>query len=182
VKFIEQAAAVVKNGGIIAYPTEAVFGLGCDPFNEESVQRLLSIKKRPTQKGLIVIAASWEIIAPLVQPVEPTALAHAQSTWPGPFTWVFPASNKAPVWICGSHHTIAVRVTAHPIARTLCNALNAPLLSTSANISTHPPLRDMHSVLRVFRDQIDYILPGEVGSSTQPTSIRDVITGNIFRQ
>jgi L-threonylcarbamoyladenylate synthase len=181
-ELIDHAAAVVRNGGIIAYPTEAVYGLGCDPFNEEAVKRLLTIKHRPLEKGLILIANSWDILEPLVQTIEPIALASAKATWPGPFTWVFPANKKTPNWVCGPHHTIAVRVTAHPIARTLCAALNAPLVSTSANLANHPALRDAASVEHVFTGKIDYILTGDVDRNSHPTEIRDVLTGNFLRQ
>jgi L-threonylcarbamoyladenylate synthase len=183
-ELIDHAAAIIKSGGIIAYPTEAVFGLGCDPFNQKAVERLLEIKRRPSQKGLILIAANWNVLEPLVQMknIEPAAFARVQATWPGPFTWIFPANNHTPEWVCSPDHTIALRVTAHPIARTLCAALNAPLVSTSANFSNSPPLRDAASVQHIFGETLDYVLSGDVDHNLHPSEIRDVLTGNILRQ
>lgn len=182
---IARAVAVIKSGGVIAYPTEAVFGLGCDPFNRAAVDRLLHLKHRPLQqqkqKGLILIAADWLTVSHLIEPIEPALLARAQATWPGPFTWVFPAKSTVPEILCGPSHTIALRITAHPIARTLCTLLDAPLVSTSANFSHHPPLRDAKNVLHVFGNTLDYVLPGQVDPLARPTKVFDALTGKVLR-
>lgn len=179
---IKRAVNVLKEGGIVAYPTEAVYGLGCDPFNPAAVHHLLKIKQRPVYKGLILIAADWNDVASLVETVEPQKLAAAKQTWPGPYTWVFPASEIVPPWIRGQHDTVAIRITAHPIANSLCKAFGGPLVSTSANIAAEPPLKLLEEVRQQFIEQVDFILPGRVGGLLQPTEIRDVQTGKIIRE
>ncbi|HVV67589.1 MAG TPA: L-threonylcarbamoyladenylate synthase [Gammaproteobacteria bacterium] len=175
------AVEALQNGGIIAYPTEAVYGLGCDPLNQEAVLRLLVLKKRPVAKGLILIAATWEQLVPYVEPVSTEVMAKVLSTWPGPFTWLFPVSPKTPDWIRGEHRTVAVRVTAHPIACALCSHFARPMVSTSANITGQAPARDADSVNKMFAMGVEVIVQGEVGGLLQPTEIRDVVTGKILR-
>lgn len=179
---ITQAASILKNGGIIAYPTEAVYGLGCDPFNQTAVERLLNIKQREISKGLILIAASWEQVADLVKPIPDVRLAMVQATWPGPMTWLFPKSHLAPAWITGDHDTIAIRITAHLIAKNLCASFGSPIVSTSANIAQQPAARDAEAVEKIFGQKIDMILSGEIGRLKNPTEIRDVFTNNIIRR
>ena len=165
----------------MAYPTEAVFGLGCDPFHWFVVERILELKQRPPGKGLILIAADFEQLRPFVKPLPNRQMRIAFDSWPGPHTWLLPATAAVPPWICGDHDTVAVRVTAHPVAAALCNACNFALASTSANLSGRPPARNALGVRLRFGDQIDYILTGSVGSLSQPTPIRDLATGRIVR-
>lgn len=178
---IVKAVDFIQQGGVIAYPTEAVYGLGCDPFDEQAVKRLLQFKQRSIEKGLIVIAAKWEHVQDWVQPLSEDLLARAKMTWPGPFTWTFPASSLVPVWIRGDHTTVAIRLTAHPIARALCQQFNKPIVSTSANIANNPPARSAEEVLQIFNDKLDYVLAGALGGAARPTEIRDILTGNILR-
>ena len=132
-----EAADALRRGGVIAYPTEAVWGLGCDPFDESAVLRLLAIKQRPVEKGLILIAATLEQLKPLIDvaAVPTDRLADVLSSWPGPYTWVMPATAQAPRWITGQHRGIAVRVSQHPTVVGLCQAYGGALVSTSANLS-----------------------------------------------
>src|SRR5260221_11728463 len=95
----QRAAQIMQEGGIIAYPTEAVFGLGCDPLNEPAVMRVLRLKNRSPDKGVILIASSWQQLEPLVQHLPPDKLKKVLDTWPGPVTWVFPAADIVPIWI-----------------------------------------------------------------------------------
>ena len=132
---IDFAVKCLKQGKVIAYPTEAVYGLGCDPDNVDAVSRILQIKHRALDKGFILIASSWEQIQPLVMYLTPDLLTRVFATWPGPITWLFPASKQVPAWIRGNHDSVAVRVTAHPIARALCEQFGGPLISTSCNIA-----------------------------------------------
>jgi L-threonylcarbamoyladenylate synthase len=180
-KDINKAIAVLKQGGIIAYPTEAVFGLGCDPFNESAVLRILNIKNRSVDKGLILIAANWQQIENLVQPLEPSILQKAFATWSGPITWVFPTSNIVPAWIRGAYDSVALRVTSHPIARKICEDYGGPIVSTSANVEGRKPARTADEILEYFANKIDYIVPGKVGDLKQPTKIYDILTGKILR-
>lgn len=180
-KNIIAAGEILQKGGIIAYPTEAVYGLGCDPLNQQAVMRLLTLKKRSVNKGLILIAASVEQLMPYILPVEEAAMAQVLKTWPGPVTWLFPASEQVPEWIRGQHETVAVRVTDHPLASTLCYIFGGPIVSTSANVEGHPPALNAEQVNDIFPQDLDLVLTGEVGGLSKPTQIRDAITGQVLR-
>ena len=127
-----EAAHCLENGQLIAYPTEAVFGLGCDPRNEKAVRTLLSLKQRPASAGLILIGSSFEQFAPWVAQVPTGQLQVAESTWPGPVTWLFPRAPGVPDLVAGNHETIAVRITAHEPSRALCDAFGCALISSSS--------------------------------------------------
>lgn len=136
-----QAQITMAQGGVIAYPTEAVYGYGCDPFNEEAVERLLAIKERPWHKGLILIAADMDQLEPLLAPLTPEQLARLEDTWPGPNTWLIPdPEDLVPKIVKGVHGSVAVRVCGHPVARRLCEQWGGPIVSTSANRSGEPPV------------------------------------------
>jgi len=180
-KAITTAIKVLQSGGIIAYPTEAVFGLGCDPDNQAAVERLLQLKKREASKGLILIAASWDQVKCYTTKVAPEILQSVLKTWPGPFTWIFPASKKTPKWITGVYDSVAIRVSAHPIVQDLCNEFRGPIVSTSANIANHLPAKTIPDLLQQFPCGIDFIVPGGIGKEAKPTQIRDVLTGNLLR-
>ena len=178
---INDVVAELRLGSIIAYPTEAVYGLGCDPFNHNAVTQLLMLKKRSLEKGFILIASTWKQVASLTQPIDPKALARVFQSWPGPFTWVFPASSKVPSWIRGKHPTTAIRVTDHPIAKLLCHRFGGPIVSTSANREGENPIRNVRMFRMIFGKQINKILEGPLGLSHRPTEIRDAITGEVLR-
>lgn len=177
---LHRAARVLRDGGIIAYPTEAVYGLGCDPLNGDAVHRLLALKQRPVEKGLILIANRFEQLAPFILPVTDAIRARLEQTWPGPATWLLPANPATPTWLRGRHSSIAVRVTAHPLAAALCGAFGAPIVSTSANASGRPPARSaMQARLRC--PGIDLVLSGATGGLRRPTPIRDALSGELLR-
>ena len=171
---------MVNHGGIIAYPTESVYGLGCDPLNPEAVLRLLALKQRAIEKGLIVIAANIEQIAAYIDVNDEQLLAAARSTWPGPITWLLTPRDEIPDWLTGGHALLAVRITQHPVAAALCR-LTGPLVSTSANIHHRAPARTNLQVRRYFGRQLDTIVPGEVGGLRAPTEIRNGRTGETIR-
>ncbi|MCU7873197.1 MAG: threonylcarbamoyl-AMP synthase [Candidatus Thiodiazotropha sp. (ex Lucinoma borealis)] len=178
---LRQAARVITLGGLIAYPTEAVYGLGCHPLNFEAVTRLLALKQRPVTKGLILIADRIERLQPYIGKLPKSSMARIQQSWPGPTTWLIPAANNVPDWLTGQHATLAVRVTDHPIAAALCRAAGTPLVSTSANISQRPPARNPLQVrLRCGKD-VDLIVHGKTGGLKKPTSIKDAMSGCLFR-
>ena len=178
---LRQAARVIHAGGLIAYPTEAVYGLGCDPLNAAAVQRLLALKGRPMDKGLILIAADIEQLRPFLLPLSTADEATVRATWPGPVTWLLPARPETPRWLRGSHDTLAVRITDHPLAAALCRQLGHPLVSTSANRSGQPPARTPLAVRRQFGRIVDLIISGPLGGHERPTLIRDLTTGRILR-
>lgn len=179
---IVQAANVIQQGGIIAYPTEGVFGLGCDPLNPAAVARLLALKHRHPCKGIILIAHHWLVFKPFLSPQGfQRWQAIQEKANKEPCTWVLPTSTSTPVWIRGEHASIAIRVTTHPIAQALCRAAGFPIVSTSANKTGHPPFRDHLSVRLHFKSQLDYILAGKTGSLQKPTPIRDGLTRKLVR-
>src|SRR3989338_8238669 len=178
---IDLAVEQIKKGKVIAYPTEAVFGLGCDPFNIDAVSRILQIKHRALDKGFILIASSWEQIQPLVMYLQPDLLTRVFATWPGPITWLFPASKHAPFWITGNRDSIAVRVTAHPIAKALCEQFGGPIISTSCNKSGDPAARDIRSIQLTLSDTVDCVIDGPLGGRLRPSEIRDALTGEVIR-
>lgn len=179
---IATAVDVLNEERVIAYPTEAVFGVGCDPDSETAVMRLLELKQRPVDKGLILIAASYEQLKPYI---DDSMLTDAQREtifrWPCPVTFVFPASAATPRWLTGCFDSLAVRVTDHPLVVALCEAYGKPLVSTSANLSGLPPCRTVEEVRRQFGAEFP-IVPGETGGRLNPSEIRDALTGELFRQ
>ncbi len=174
---LQRAAHILKQGGIVAYATEYCFGLGCDPFNRNAVFRLLRLKHRPAKKGLIVLAASTEQLAPYATTLPASALA----SWPGPHTWLLPVRPGVPAWITGRHDKIALRVTAHAQTAALCRAAGMAIVSTSANRAGEVPARSEREVARRFGRLVDFILPGHVGTAMAPTPIRDALTGRLIR-
>jgi L-threonylcarbamoyladenylate synthase len=178
---LDLAAGWVRRGGLIAYPTEAVYGLGCDPMNGEAVRRLLELKARVEGKGLILIAAAWAQLEPYVHSLDPGRMAAIHATWPGPVTWLLPARSGTPHWLTGDHRTLAVRVTAHPLAAALCRRWGGPLVSTSANRAGRPPVRTALAVRRTFGARVDYLLVGPCGGGLRPSSVRDGQSGVVLR-
>ncbi|WP_279452137.1 Sua5/YciO/YrdC/YwlC family protein [Aeromonas dhakensis] len=182
-KEFELAVAALQHDGVIAYATEAVFGLGCDPDSEAAVQRLLAIKQRPVEKGLILIAAELAQLQDYIDLDQLTSeqLARVEASWPGPFTWIMPARPDTPAWLTGQFDTLAVRVTAHPQVQALCRAFGKPLVSTSANLTGEEPARRLADIGELLASQLAYILPGEVGGQTNPSEIKDARTGAVIR-
>ncbi|MCQ1058827.1 L-threonylcarbamoyladenylate synthase type 1 TsaC [Photobacterium sp. ZSDE20] len=181
---LSQVVAALRQQDVIAYPTEAVFGVGCDPDSETAVNKLLALKQRPIEKGLILIAANYEQLAPYI---DDSALSEEQkarifASWPGPVTWVMPTKPGVPRFLTGQFDTIAVRVTDHPQVQQLCLAFGKPLTSTSANLTGQEPGRTVADVEAQLGNQLSAILQGETAGRNNPSEIRDAITGNIFRQ
>lgn len=175
------AIQALHRGSVIAYPTESVYGLGCDPLCESAVLHLLALKKRAVNKGLLLIAADLMQIMPYIAAIPLDCMQKVLHTWPGPFTWVFPATKLVPAWIHGDHNTVAVRVTDHPIAKTLCADFGRPLVSTSANLEGQSPACTAQAVAEMFPVGIEVIVPGKVGELAKPTSIRDALSGSLIR-
>ena len=180
---IEQAVQSLRDGAVIAYPTEAVYGLGCDPLNEAAVARIWQLKQRPAAMGLILIAGVWSQLEPYVAELSPVQQQQLFATWPGPHTWIVPAKPSCPLWLTGGRDTIAVRVTDHVPSRALCQAYAGALVSTSANLHGQPPLRDAMEAERTFLgDGFAGVMRGELGQLAQPTTIRDLRSGEWVRR
>ncbi len=180
----EQTLRALQSGEVIAYPTEGVFGVGCDPDNPEAIEKLLQLKQRPVEKGLILIAASYQQLLPYIDETQLTEeqLQQVKATWPGPVTWVMPASDKVSQWVSGQFDTIAVRVTDHPLVQQLCNAYGKPLTSTSANLTGQPSCMTTEEVEQQLGDKLVAILRGATGGRNKPSEIRDARTLQVLRQ
>ena len=178
----ETVKSVLAGGGVITYPTEAVWGLGCNPWDQGAVQRILLIKRRPEQKGLILVAASQEQLAPLLEPLTEDQRRLLNQTWPGPVTWLIPDPNNwVPRWVRGQHTSVAVRVSAHPVVQELCHAWGKPLVSTSANRAGEPAHTTLMGVDAELGSEVDMVIKGETGPQASPSQIRDLLSGQVLR-
>jgi len=180
---LQSVVPALQGGAVVAYPTEAVWGLGCDPSNEVAVMKLLALKQRPVEKGMILVAATPEQLDGWVR-LDALAADRREavlSSWPGANTWIVPAGERAPRWITGAHAGIAVRVSAHPLVQALCRAWGGPLVSTSANLAGHPPARSRAQLDPALLQYLDGLLDGATGGLEQPTRIRVAATGEVLR-
>ncbi len=179
---LRYVANAVASGGIVAYPTEAVWGLGCDPDNPDAVLRLLRLKQRDWRKGLILVAASMVQFEPYLSALSAAQRQQLALSWPGPTTWLVPHNGSVGIGLCGNNSSVALRVSAHPVVQALCNLCGGPLISTSANRDGLPPARDRLTVQRYFGDAVDAHAPGALGGASQPSEIRDLLSGKIIRR
>ena len=177
------ALAALRRGGVIAYPTEGVWGLGCDPRDQAAVLRLLALKQRDVAKGLILIASSEAQLAGFIDTAShaESQLVDVRASWPGPNTWIMPAAASAPRWITGDHAGIAVRVTAHPGVIALCAAFGGAIVSTSANRAGMPAAGAFAALDPAVLAGVDGVLEGETGGLERPSAIRDARTGAVLR-
>ncbi len=178
---VRRAADVVRGGGVVAYPTEGVWGLGCDPDNAEAVHRILRIKRRPVSKGVILIAADINMLEPFLRGINASQRALLTHSWPGAVTWLIPNNGTAANWITGGSDRLAVRVTAHPIAAALSRACGGPLVSTSANPGGFPAAVSLIKVKAYFGVSLDDYLPGRVGRPGRASEIRDLLSERVIR-
>lgn len=179
---IKVATQSLSAGGVIAYPSEAVWGLGCDPFNHDAVSRLLALKQRPVGKGLILVASSIEQFAPYLEGLDTALRARLESSWPGPTTWLVPDNHFAPWWIRGDFTSVALRVSAHPVIGQLCRSFAGPIVSTSANRTGKPPCKWPWQLRRQWGEQLDWIVHGNLGGASKPTEIRDLVSDKVVRR
>jgi L-threonylcarbamoyladenylate synthase len=174
------ARRVLATGGVILYPTEGVFGLGCRWDNADAVSRIIALKGRGVAKGLILLINSLDQMRHflILDGVDERVI---QSTWPGPVTWVIPASNRAPAWLTGRQKSLALRVSNHPLSRFLTGSVG-PIVSTSANPAGRPPARTNLRARAYFPRGVDYVVPGPLGGSRGPSEIRDALSGKVLRK
>ncbi|MDO6672323.1 MULTISPECIES: L-threonylcarbamoyladenylate synthase [Cobetia] len=180
---LDGAAACLRNGGIVAYPTEAVWGLGCDPDDGEALARLIKLKSRDAAKGLILIAGDIAQLEPWLAGVTVEQREQLLASWPGPYTWLVPDNGRAHPLLRGEHVSLAVRVTDHPLVQALCAAFGGPLVSTSANRAGESPAMTADEVRDAFGAALvnDVILEGPLGGNPRPSTIRDLATGKVLR-
>ncbi len=195
-----QAATWLAQGYLLAYPTESVWGIGCDAYNKVAVQRVLDIKQRPTHKGMIVITDSIERLSPLLEPLDEARRQQIRDSWQSDHnsldtpqqahTWLLPIpstlTTPIPYWITGQHQSVAVRVIAHPMIQQLCERMVSALnpygfvVSTSCNPSGHTPAKSFDQAYAYFDTHIRYLNADTLGY-TLPSQIRDAVTGLIVR-
>ncbi|HLI17134.1 MAG TPA: Sua5/YciO/YrdC/YwlC family protein [Rhodanobacteraceae bacterium] len=178
---IEAAAALLHEGGVLAYPTEGVYGLGCDPDDHAAFDRIFAMKRRPPEQGVLLIAADFEQVEPWIGNVPEPALERARTAWPGAHTFIFPRSTRVPAWVAGGHAGIALRVTAHEPSAALCRAFGGPIVSTSANRHGAAPARSAAEIRAIFGDEPDGVLDAPLGGLDRPTPITDAVSGAIIR-
>ena len=172
---------MLREGGVLAYPTEGVFGLGCDPDDRVAFERIFAMKRRPPEQGVLLIAADFEQVRGWIGDAPEAALERARAAWPGAHTFIFPRSPRVPEWIAGGHAGVALRVTAHPPAAALCRAFGGPIVSTSANRHGEAPARSAQEVEALFGDALDGVLDAPLGGLERPTPITDAVSGAIIR-
>jgi len=178
---IRRAAHVLRRGGVIAYPTESVFGLGCDPQNRVAVEKILQLKQRPWQKGLILIAADFSQLTNFIDPLSKKLQNQLVNNQTKPTTWLLPARKSTPTYLRGTHSTLAVRITKHRQTIELCQEFGGALVSTSANPASFPPARNVLKVRKYFRNQLDFLLSGETDGFMSPSEIRNPFSNQIIR-
>ena len=174
------AADVILGGGIVAHALEGVWGFACDPFDQRAVDRVLHIKRRPHQKGLLVVAAAATDFDPELANLTAAARRTVVESWPGAETWVV-ETDRFPRWITGGRPTVAVRVPGHPQARALARLCGGPIVSTSANVSMFPPATTELRVRRHFQRRVDFVLPGATRHRMGPSRIRLAADGSVLR-
>lgn len=182
---LSQAIQTLHSGQVLAYPTEAVWGLGCDPYNQYAFEQILQLKNRPIEKGVILIAASLEQVQPFLNGLSTAQIAQMQHSWDiaeqdQATTWLVPLTPAVPTWISGQHDRVAIRVTSHPLVRKLCNGFGAAIVSTSANPAGLPPAKSHTDIQQYFGEQLA-VLDGPLGQSRAPSKIRDIVSGQVLR-
>ncbi|QIQ41491.1 MAG: L-threonylcarbamoyladenylate synthase type 1 TsaC [Buchnera aphidicola (Aphis urticata)] len=167
---------------IIAYPTESMFGLGCDPDSQIAVKSLLNLKKRSLKKGFILVAANYKQVNKYI---DETQISVAQKKnmfnyWPGPFTLLVPSNSSTPYWLTGKHNTVAIRISNHLSIVKLCTVFGKPLISTSANFTNMSPCVTRESVLENFGKNFP-LLNGNIGNEKNPSKIINIMNGKLVR-
>lgn len=177
------AAALLHDGRVLAYPTEGVYGLGCNPHDQRAFERIFALKQRPATQGVLLIAADFAQVERYIDlaKVPAAVLTQVKASWPGPHTWIFPRTDAVPSWVAGAHPGIALRVTAHAPAAALCRAYGGALVSTSANPHGAAPAMGAQTVREYFGDALDGLLDAPLGGLNHPTTIRDALTGAVIR-
>jgi L-threonylcarbamoyladenylate synthase len=181
---IDLAVEALQKGSVIAYPTEAVYGLGCDPKNLSAVKKILELKRRDKEKGLILIASSFDQFKNYIQPLEKKVEAKLLNSWKdnaSAITWLVPVKKEVSEYLKGQFDTLAVRVSNHPRVKELCEKFGGAIISTSANIATQEAARTAEQVKQIFNNKIDFIVEGETNINAQPSEIRDALTDKIIR-
>jgi L-threonylcarbamoyladenylate synthase len=177
---LNRFAHAVSQGAIFGYPTDTIWGFGCHPLIASSVARILQIKNRSADKGLILLSSRLEYCAAYIG-LDNEQLKPVLSTTDHPTTWLVPASECCPAWIRGSNSTVAIRITDHPLLEFLCERLKAPIVSTSANRSGKATARNSVQMRKQFGAELDFIVNGFITGSNRPSEIKSLLSRATIR-
>lgn len=179
---INRLSKAIELGAVIAYSGDTIWGFGCHPLRSDSVAQILHIKRRSSNKGLILLASDIKFCLPYISHNLPAAkLALIQQQKSRPTTWLIPASRHCPSWLRGEFPTVAIRITNHPFIQALCEKIESPIVSTSANVTGKSPVRNSIQAHRLFADQLHTIVSGYNPGTGRPSEIKSLETGNIIR-
>jgi L-threonylcarbamoyladenylate synthase len=176
-KEVAQAVRCLKSGGVIAYPTDTLYGLGADVFNQAALQRVFAMKGRPRDLALPVLVDSWERVAMVAADPPPIAERLARRFWPGPLTLVLPRSPGLSDLVTGGQDTVAVRQPDHWVPLALVAGLGHPITGTSANRSGQPDLLTTAEIRESLGDLVDYIIQCGPAPQGIPSTVVDVTQG-----
>jgi L-threonylcarbamoyladenylate synthase len=177
---LNRFAHAISQGAIFGCPTDTIWGFGCHPLIASSVARILQIKNRSPDKGLILLSSKLEYCAAYVG-VDSEQLEPIQSPADHPTTWLVPASGDCPIWIRGNYPTVAIRITNHPLLAFLCDRLQAPIVSTSANRSSKATVRNSVQMRKQFGNELDFIVSGFATGSNRPSEIKSLLSRATIR-
>lgn len=177
---LNRLARAVSRGAVFGYPTDTIWGLGCHPLIESSAARIQQIKRRPPGKGLILLSSRIEYCAAYID-ADAETLRPIRKPQETPTTWLVPASDFCPAWLHGSFPTVAVRITDHPLLQRICDQLEAPVISTSANRSGRPPVRNALQMRAQFGEELDFIVTGFALGTGRASEIKSLATGEVSR-
>ncbi len=178
-ELLERAAHTVRSGGVIAYPTETVYGLGADPFNIPAIERIFGIKGRSPEKAISILIPHRDMLPNLCEEIPADIEKLIAKFWPGPLTVVFRAQNSLPKELLAGGDSVAVRLSSNPLVEALMKRLQSPITSTSANISGHPASRSALHVAVQFEDKIDLIIDGGISPSSKPSTVIAFLEGKV---
>ena len=173
-KQLQHAVAILAGGGVVAYPTDTVYGLGADALNEEAVNRIYRIKQRPFDQPLPLLISDISEMTDLVDGISEAGNALAHHFFPGGLTLVFRKSSSVPAWVSVGGDTVALRIPNHPITLALIRGLGKPLIGTSANLSGSPSSTSAEEVREQLGDSIDFIIDGGICPGGIDSTIVDV--------
>ena len=172
------ASDIIKNGGVVIYPTEGIYGIGCDPYNKHSVEKIFHIKGRDYDKRFILISSQAEFLTDIID----IDIAQDERLKSKDFvTWIVPAKNSCPSWL-KSDAGVAVRITQHPVVNDLCNKLGSPIISTSANYANQEYINDISIIEKLFNGKVSCIVNGKLGNKKKPSTVRDIISNEVLRR
>jgi len=171
---LREAARLLRAGEVVVFPTETVYALGCHGLRSDALRRLRRLRRRPADKGFILLIAEAADVTALAERISPAARRLMNRCWPGPLTLVLPARPELPRELTGGQGTMAVRLSSHPVARELARLVGAPLAAPSANRPGEPPARTAAEALAPFGEAVAWALDGGTSAGSRPSTVVDV--------